>query len=41
MEDLLQVLSAERVGKSVEIRILRGGQVTQLPVRIDERGKEG
>jgi S1-C subfamily serine protease len=38
MEDLFGALSGERVGKSVEIRLLRGGQLKSVKVTIGERG---
>jgi len=41
MEDLLQALSTDRVGKTVEVGILRGGQMSSQKVRIEERKKEG
>lgn len=41
MEDLLNGLSADRLGKTVETKVLRGGQLIIVKVRIEERGKEG
>ena len=41
MEDLLNALSADRVGKTVEAKALRGGQLISVQLRIEERGKEG
>jgi serine protease Do len=36
-DDLLSLLTAERVGRSVAMRVLRGGVVTDLTVTIGER----
>jgi S1-C subfamily serine protease len=36
-DDLLALLSADRVGTSVKIRIVRGGQVQELSVVVGER----
>jgi S1-C subfamily serine protease len=41
MDDLLNALGADRVGKMVEAKVLRGGQLMSLQLRIEERGKEG
>ena len=41
MDDLLNALGADRVGKTVEAKVLRGGQLISLQLRIEERGKEG
>ncbi len=38
LDDLLALLSGERIGKSVPVRILRGGQVQELKVVVGERG---
>ena len=40
MEDLLQSLSSDRVGKTVDMGVLRGGQLSTMKVRIEERKKE-
>ena len=37
MDDLLALLSGDRVGSTVPVRILRGGQVLELTVTIGER----
>ena len=37
MDDLLALLSADRVGKDVPVRIIRGGQVLDVTVRIGEQ----
>ena len=37
LDDLLGLLSSDRVGRSVPVRILRGGQVQELTVVIGER----
>jgi S1-C subfamily serine protease len=37
-EDLLDLLLGERVGKTVPIRVLRGGTIQELSVRVGERG---
>jgi hypothetical protein len=34
---LLALLSGERVGASVPVRIVRGGQMTDVPVTIGEQ----
>jgi S1-C subfamily serine protease len=39
MEDLLNALGSDRVGKTVEIGMLRGGQMSSVKVRLEERGK--
>ena len=36
-EDLLQLLTGDRVGGEVPVRILRGGQATDVTVRVGER----
>ena len=36
-DDLLAQLSPERVGKTIPVRIVRGGQVEQITVTIGER----
>ena len=36
-EDLLDLLVGERVGKNVPLRVLRGGSVSELIVRVGER----
>ncbi|HSB90050.1 MAG TPA: trypsin-like peptidase domain-containing protein [Anaerolineales bacterium] len=41
MEDLLNALGSDRVGKTVEIGLLRGGQMSNVKVRLEERGKGG
>lgn len=38
LDDLLAVLTADRVGKNVPIRLLRGGQVTEVNVVVGEQG---
>lgn len=38
LDDLLALLSGDRVGKSVPIQVVRGGQVQQLTVTVGERG---
>lgn len=38
LDDLLAALSSDRVGTSLPVRIVRGGQVQQVPVTIGERG---
>lgn len=38
MEDLLASLSSGRIGQTVPVRIVRGGQIHELPVTIGERG---
>lgn len=38
LDDLLGLLSGERVGRSVPVRIVRGGQVQEIGVTIGERG---
>ena len=38
LDDLLGLLSGERIGKSVQVRILRGGQIQELKVVVGERG---
>ena len=37
-DDLLDLLTGDRVGKAATLRILRGGAPTELPVTIGERG---
>ncbi len=37
-DDLLAKLSGDRVGQSVPINIVRGGQVIEVPVLIEDRG---
>lgn len=37
LDDLLAALGSDRVGTSISVRIVRGGQVQQLPVTIGER----
>ena len=37
LDDLLALLSGERVGASVPVRIVRGGQMTDVPVTIGEQ----
>ena len=37
MDDLMGLLSGDRVGKSVEARVLRGGQIQTLQVTVAER----
>jgi len=37
LDDLQALLSGERVGASVPVRIVRGGQVTDVPVMIGEQ----
>jgi S1-C subfamily serine protease len=37
MDDLLALLSSERVGREVPVRIIRGGQVQEVTVTIGER----
>ena len=37
LDDLFSILNGERVGKSVPVRILRGGQTQELSVTIGER----
>ncbi len=37
LEDLLRLLSAERIGQELSLRILRGGQVLQITVTVGER----
>ena len=39
MEDLLNALGSDRVGKTVEVGLLRGGQMSSVKVRLEERGK--
>ena len=39
-EDLLDLLSGERIGKSVPLGILRGGAVVEAPVTVGERPKD-
>jgi serine protease DegQ len=36
-EDLLDLLSGDRVGRTVTLRVLRGGAVTELSVNVGER----
>lgn len=38
LDDLLALLSSDRVGQSVPVRIIRGGQVMELSVVIGEQG---
>jgi S1-C subfamily serine protease len=38
LDDLLAVLSGDRVGKTVQAQILRGGQVTGVNVQVGEQG---
>jgi S1-C subfamily serine protease len=38
LDDLLAALSGDRVGQTVPVRILRGGQVTEVSVVIGEQG---
>ena len=37
-EELMALLSGDRVGKSVKVRILRGGEVRDVNVTVGERG---
>jgi S1-C subfamily serine protease len=37
LDDLLGLLSGDRVGKTVAVRILRGGQVQEITVTIGEQ----
>jgi S1-C subfamily serine protease len=37
-DDLLDLLTGDRVGKAATLRILRGGSATELPVTVGERG---
>ncbi|OGO40200.1 MAG: hypothetical protein A2Z03_01220 [Chloroflexi bacterium RBG_16_56_8] len=37
LDDLLAALGSDRVGTSLPARIVRGGQVQQIPVAIGER----
>ena len=39
-EDLFDLLAGDRVGKTVQLRLVRGGEVRELPVRVGERPKE-
>jgi S1-C subfamily serine protease len=39
-EDLLDLLTGERVGKSAGLRILRGGGVVDVPITVGERPKD-
>ena len=36
-DDLLSLLTGERIGKTVQIRIVRGGAIQMLEVKIGER----
>ena len=36
-EDLLDLLIGDRVGTSVKVRVLRGGAIQELTVRVGER----
>ena len=38
LDDLLAALGSDRVGTTLPVRIVRGGQVQQVPVTIGERG---
>ncbi len=38
MDDLLALLSGDRVGKDVPVRLVRGGQALDLVIRIGEQG---
>ena len=38
IDDLMALLSGERVGQSVPVRVLRGGEVRDLTVTIGDRG---
>lgn len=38
LDDLLAALSSDRVGKTVPVRVLRGGQVTEVSVLVGEQG---
>jgi len=38
IDDLMAVLSGDRVGSSVPVRVLRGGEVRDLAVTIGDRG---
>jgi S1-C subfamily serine protease len=37
-DDLLALLSGERVGRSVPVRVVRGGEPQELNVTVGERG---
>jgi S1-C subfamily serine protease len=36
-DDLLALMASDRIGATVPVRIIRGGQVQELQVRIGER----
>ena len=38
LDDLLAALTSDRVGKTVPVRVLRGGQVTEVSVVVGEQG---
>jgi serine protease DegQ len=38
LEELMALLSGDRVGKSVTAKILRGGEVRDVKVTVGERG---
>ncbi len=38
LDDLLAALGGDRVGKAVPVRLLRGGQVTEISVLVGEQG---
>jgi putative serine protease PepD len=37
-DDLLDLLTADRVGKAITLGILRGGSAKSVPVTVGERG---
>jgi S1-C subfamily serine protease len=37
-EDLLDLLTGDRVGRSVPLRLLRGGQIAEITVTVGTRG---
>ena len=39
-DDLLTLLAGERVGDEVPLRLVRGGELTTVPLTVGERGKE-
>jgi len=39
-EDLFDLLAGDRVGRTVPLRVVRGGDVRELPVTVGERPKE-
>ncbi len=41
MDDLMALLSGDRVGTSVPVKVVRGGQVQEVPVTIGEREVPG